>query len=287
MLRTSFVPSSNFHPQLSVSSDQNNSYIRHTYPKMFEVILLGCSNDKCDIDPKYAASNVTIINEDYSLWRMYANTLHDSYEASLVDLSEISNEPMRNLTSIEIDLVAKTLENVLVKQYRLVSDEALAQMNQPIIAWRRETMLNIFCKFMNPKRVDLVGDLRFFQLLEDLLYLDVTQASTMKTYLDSPGLVYKKYSCEPASFNYVCARVNSSQLASVWFQGEYFQMNFTTRFDKRFRGFYPFFSPSLFQMCLIEMISTNWLGRDLKKNLLENKALSLRYNILNLFCFLI
>lgn len=280
MLRTSFVPSSSFNHRPSgfiPVPDQNTpSYIRHTYPKMFEVILLGCTNNNCDLDPKYSISNVTIINEDYGLWRMYAHTLHDEYDASLADMAEISNEPVRNLTLTEIELISKTLENVLVKQYRIVSDEGLININRALVNSRREVMLKILCNFMNPKRLDLVGDMRFYQLLEDLLFLDVSDASNLNSYLETSALVYKNYKCELAAFNYVCARVNSSSLASVWFEGQYYQMNFSTRFDKRFRSFYPFLSPSLYHLCIIELISTNWIGHDLKRNLLENKALSLR-----------
>lgn len=138
-------------------------------------------------------------------------------------------------------------------------------------------MLSMLCKFMNPQRQDLRGDMRFFQLLEDLLFLDITDSSTMKSYLESPLVVFKKYDCTHSSFNYACGRVNSSSLDAIWFRGEFYQMNATTRFHKRFRYFPSLFSTNLFQMCFIEMLSTNWLGDDLKKNLLENKALSLRY----------
>lgn len=280
MLRTCFVLSNHIHSQLggtvSLVSKQNDSYIRHGYPKMFQVVLLGCSNNNCDIDTKNSISNITLINDDYTLWRMYGQTLHDADDDSLEDLIEISEDLRRNLTTTEIDLVAKTIESIIVKQYYLIRGETSSKVNRSLIESRREKLINMLCNFMSPKRRDLVGNLRFFQLLEDLLYLDVTDFKTISNYQQSPTLVFKKFECLYSAFNFVCARVNSSNLTEIWFEGEFLKMNFSTRFDRRHRTFNSGFSTSLFQMCLIELLSTNWLGNDLKKNLLENKALSLR-----------
>lgn len=279
MLRTNLVPmnyAKSLGAEISITSEKNVSYIRNKFPKMFQVALLGCSNNDCDIEEKNSISNVTMINEDFNLWKMYGKTLHDEDDASLKELDDISNNVKRNLTVTEIDLIAKTIENVLVEQYHLVNDEVLSKSNKSLIDSRRDMLMNMLCKFLSPRRKDIVGDLRFFQLLEDVLFLDVENLDSKSIYLNFSKLVFQKYECSYSSFNYACARVNSSNLSEVYFEGEFYQMNFTTRFDRRFRTLIPSFSPNLFQLCLIEMASTIWLGSDLKKNLLENKALSLR-----------
>lgn len=279
MLRTSFILYNHFHSQLGgpvlIISKQNDSFVRHMYPKMFQVVLLGCTNNNCDIEAKKSVANITLVDDDDNLWRMYGQTLHNEDDESLEELNEISDDLKRNLTTTEIDLVAKTIESVLVKQYHLVINENLSKANRTLIEKRREMLMNMLCKFMSPKRRDLTGNLMFFQLLEDVLFLDVTDATTSLSYLHSSTLTYKKYECSYSSFNYACGRVNSSSLHEISFEGEFYQMNFTTRFDRRFRTLNTF-SSSLFQLCLIEVLSTNFLGDNLKKNLLENKALSLR-----------
>lgn len=234
MLRTSFVLQNfnfQFGGSMSISSAQNDSFVRSLYPKMFQVVLVGCTNSNCDIDVAYSIANVTLINDDYALWRMYGQTLHDEDEASLEELNEISVDLTRNLSSTEIDLISKTLSNILLKQHRLVSNELALKNNQTLIDSRRETMFTTMCNFMSSKRRDMTGNVHFFHLLENLLYLDVSTLNTMSQYLEKSAIVYKKYTCIYSSFNYVCARVNSSSLDEVWFQGEFYQLNFSTKFE--------------------------------------------------------
>jgi len=202
--------------KLSAAAILDNRLTQSTlYPRMFKIILSDCQPD-CNITSY--VSNVTILADNFGLWRVYREALNDNPNTNLNEIQQISLQPNVNISSMQSDLIIETLKEILNKENELVSSSQL------------DNTLNILCNLMASKSLN--GIHRYFNLLEDALftYSALNRSDLIRSNLTNVAFDLYQLKCSLASFNFIVNQVepmNKLRFASYSSQTVQVDVNFT------------------------------------------------------------
>lgn len=265
ILTVNLLASSVLDSDYSVSSTQTiDSLDLNLYPRMFQIRLLNCTPD-CAIPTNFSLSNVTIVLESADLWKMYANSLTSDNFNDLNELKNKTEKPEPPLSSIEIDLIGKILQRYIDRQQNMIDNLAVKNITQ-----FRNDVFEIICNLMNPNRIDTYGRIDLVKIIENLLF-SVSSLNKNCITNSSQQLNGTRFNCKNAHFVYAIDRI-SRDLNSITYNGLYYRAVIPLNYNT-FNGSCP-------DVCVVELISLNWLHNRSSYNvLLKKRAISITVNL--------
>ncbi len=177
------------------------------YPRVFQVMLLNCT-PSCAIEAKTWISNVTIVNEHVSLWRMYKSILNDEVDLpGLDDLNLLASTFSKVISKYEMDLIVEAVKRIQRQQFSLVNNKLFALENQPLISSRQTKLMHILCNLLWSKSSDYALNLKQNAMLEDMLFSTIG-GSSGTCLSDVTVLNFKRLDCQYCAVYYACGRFN-------------------------------------------------------------------------------
>jgi hypothetical protein len=225
-LRSIAIMDSHAGPGLSpLVSTYKNESSPNLYPRMFQVVLTYCAPN-CLILAEAAVANVTIITESISLWKAYKQSLNSSdSKVELGELESLTSESEFLLSSLEVDLLSKTLENIISKMS--ISNTTItssANEDQKSSEDYKRTLLNTLCNLISLKRIESDSKLKFIHLLESFLYVNMTNLACLHEPTIYMHMNFTKAPCTRLLLNYECARLDASSIDRLWYNGAQFRV---------------------------------------------------------------
>jgi hypothetical protein len=197
----------------SMGSGVNHSQIdqinanKAFYPRLFQVLLLNCT-PSCAVEAKSWISNVTVVNEHVSLWRMYKQILNDEFELpGLQEVDATASSATKMISRVELDLIAETIQRIQTQQFSLINNKPFFSKNQPLILWRQNRLVNILCNLLWSKSTDYAFNLKLSAMLEDMFF-SMIGGTSGTCHSDVKALNFKRLECQYSAFYYACGRFN-------------------------------------------------------------------------------